>query len=214
MGAALRHTYSVTPNGNHLERSSKMQSNAAIKAEAYAQGRIDAGEPAFMDTDGFSSTTTTGAFAFHYDKAVNEGHDVNLTTAWAVFMEAAGRTVIHTDTDTPEDEMATVEETQALRDALDNTCGMSRTYVGGPTVRCDLRLGHSPRAKHTAIVSGNRVEWTTQESDQALADRIHYVPASTYSTEVTTTRYPVSTDAQVAADLGLTPARQPVNQEA
>lgn len=180
-----------------------------IVAQAYAQGRIDAGEPAFMDPDGFASNATVGAFAYHYSHAVEGGQDIALITAWATFMEQGGRTVIITgDTDTHEDEMATVAEAQALHEAL-GTCGMSRTFVGGPTVRCTLRLGHSSKAKHTYTTSDNVVlTWTTEESDQILADRVHYVPASTYSTEVTTTGYPVSTDAQVAADMSQSPVKQ------
>lgn len=176
--------------------------NDHIAATAYAQGRIDAGEPAFMD-DGFTANTTVGAFAHHYAEAVQAGHEPVLITAWSVFMETGGRTVIVTEpVEDTEDEMATTVEVAALRDALDNgACMISRTYLGGPTLRCHLRLGHSPNAKHAATVMGQTHLWTTAESDQALAERIHFVPASTYSTEVTTTRYPVSTDAQVSADL-------------
>lgn len=171
--------------------------NEHVAATAYAQGRLDAGEPAFMDPDGFTHNATVGAFAFHYAKAAAEGHELVLITAWSVFMETAGRTVVHDDADTHGDHMA-----MAAQDGLDaGACGMSRTFAGGPTVRCSLRLGHSPRAKHTYNLNGTQLEWTTEESDQILADRVHYVPASTYSTEVTRTAYPVSTDAQVGTDL-------------
>lgn len=179
-----------------------------IKAEAYAQGRIDAGEPAFMDPDGFTSNTTVGAFAHHFQQAKADGHDLLLISAWSTFMSESGRTVIATDhVEDPEDEMPTVEQVQTLHQEL-GQCGMSRTYVGAATVRCTLRLGHSPLAKHTYTDGrGNVLTWTTDESDQLLAERAHYVPASRYSTEVTTTRVAVSvpssvaSDEQVAADL-------------
>lgn len=174
-------------------------------AEAYARGRIDAGEPAFMDTDNYTSNVTTGAFAFAFATAAAEGHDVSLNTAWTVFMGTSGRTVVHDDVDTPEDEMATVAEAQALRAALDVPCGSSRTYLGGPTVRCHLPVGH--QGKHAVMVTGRTYTWTTTESDQALNDRIRYVPASRYSTEVTHTAYPVvASDEQVSAAI-------PVKQE-
>jgi len=173
-------------------------------AEAYARGRIDAGEPPFMDTDDFTSNITTGAFAFAFATAVEEGHDVSLNTAWTTFMATSGRTVVHDDVDTPEDEMATVAEVHALRA---EPCGISRTYLGGPTVRCHLRLGH--QEKHAAMVGARTFTWTTAESDQALSDRIRYVPASRYSTQVTRTAYPVvASDEQVSADIPV-----PVEQE-
>lgn len=175
-----------------------MQSNIEIKAEAYAQGRIDAGEPAFMDRDDFTSNVTVGAFVH---QVAQTGGQVPLITAWATFMATGGRTVIETEPDQDvEDEMATTDQVEAMRAALD-VCMSSRTFMGGPTVRCSLRLGH--RASHAANLRGVIKTWTTDESDQALAERIHYVPASTYSTQVTRTRYPVavSTDDQVAADM-------------
>lgn len=177
-----------------------MSSNIEIKAEAYAQGRIDAGEPAFMDRDDFTSNVTVGAFVHQVAQA---GDQVPLITAWATFMATGGRTVIETETQEVEDEMATTDEVERMRAALD-ICMSSRTFMGGPTIRCSLRLGH--RASHAANLRGVIKTWTTEESDQALADRVHYVPASTYSTEVTRTRYPVSvaTDDQVAADLSAT----------
>lgn len=176
-------------------------------AEAYAQGRIDAGEPAFMDTDDFTSNVTTGAFAYAYETAVAQGHETALVTAWAVFMATSGRTVVHDDADTPEDEMATVAEVHTLRSITD-PCMISRTYLGGPTVRCHLRLGHGPQEKHAAMVNGRTFTWTTAESDQAVADRIHYVPAERYSTQVTTTRVVVASDEQVSVDIPV-----PVEQE-
>lgn len=185
--------------------------NAFIAAEAYAQGRTDAGDEAIMDVDGFTSTTTVGAFAYHYAAAVEAGHDMTLPTAWAVFVSERGRTVVHTgDTDTPEDEMATAGEVKELRELLDSgLCLVSRTFLGGQTYRCTLRLGHTTK-KHAYAPGGTVVAtWSTQESDQALADRIHFVPASTYSTLVTTTTpalAPVATDEQVSADLS--PATQ------
>jgi hypothetical protein len=180
-----------------------------IAAEAYAQGRIDAGEVAFMDPDGFSSAATVGAFAYHYAGATGAGHDLTLSGAWDVFVSAGGRTVIHTDTDTHEDEMATDSEVKALRDVLDSgLCLVSRTFLGGQTYRCTLRLGHSTK-KHVYAPDGKAVAtWSTEESDQALADRIHFVPASRYSTLVTTTPLPpvaAATDEQVATDV---PARE------
>lgn len=174
-------------------------------AEAYAQGRIDAGEPAFMDTDNFTSNVTTGAFAYAYETAVAQGREASLVTAWGVFMATSGRTVVHDDVDTPEDEMATVAEVHALRVVTD-PCMITRTYLGGPTgVRCHLHLGHQD--KHAAMIGGRTFTWTTAESDQALNDRIRYVPASTHSTLVTRTAYPVvASDEQVSAAI-------PVKQE-
>lgn len=184
--------------------------NEFIAAEAYALGRVHAGDPAFMDPDGFSTAATVGAFAYHYQAAVQAGHHMALDAAWTVFMSQGGRTVVHTgDTDTPEDEMATAGEVQKLREVLDSgLCLVSRTFLGGQTYRCTLRLGHASK-KHAYAPGGEAVAtWSTEESDQALADRIHFVPASTYSTQVTTTRYPVATDEQVSADLS--PAEQEV----
>lgn len=177
--------------------------NHHIAAEAYAQGRIDAGEPAFMDPDGFTSAATVGSFAFHYANAAVAGHDMVLPTAWAVFMSEAGRTVIDTGhDDTPEDEMPTVSQTQALRDELDTgACMLTRTYVGGSTYRCHLPLGHGE--KHTAMGAGRTLTWTTQESDQVLSDRINrvnFVPARQYSTEVATTRVAVTVPGHIASD--------------
>jgi hypothetical protein len=185
--------------------------NEFIAAEAYALGRIHAGDPAFMDPDGFSTAATVGAFAYHYQAAVQAGHQMTLDGGWTVFMSEGGRTVVHTgDTDTPEDEMATSAEVARLREVLDSgLCLVSRTFLGGHTYRCTLRLGHASKKHAYAGVDGKAVAtWSTEESDQALADRIHYVPASTYSTQVTTTRYPVATDEQVSADLS--PAEQEV----
>jgi hypothetical protein len=183
-----------------------------IAAEAYAQGRIDAGEVAFMDPDGFSSAATVGAFAYHYAAAAEAGHSLTLSGAWDVFVSEGGRTVVHTgDTDTHEDEMATDGEVKALRDVLDSgLCLVSRTFLGGRTYRCTLRLGHSTK-KHVYAPDGKAVAtWSTEESDQALADRIHFVPASPYSTLVTTTSLPpvaVATDEQVSTDVPAQEAR-------
>lgn len=184
-----------------------MKTTTEIAAEAYAQGRIDAGEPAFMDRDGFTSNVTVGAFVHRYAEAHARGQQVALITAWATFMANDGRTVLDTEpVEEVEDEMATTEQVAALHaeavGSIPGACGISRTYLGSRTLRCTLRLGH--QGKHAAAVAGsNTVTWTTDESDQALADRIHYTPASTYSTQVHRTGYPVNvpTSEQVAADL-------------
>lgn len=175
-------------------------SKNTIKAEAYAQGRIDSGgDAAFMDTDDFTSNVTTGAFAFQFETATRAGHEVNLSTAWAVFVSTGGRTVVIDTTETTEDEMATVAQADAIREES-GLCMLSRTYVGSGTVRCRLPLGHREH-DHVSMLHGRTVKFATDESDQALNDRIRYVPAETYSTEVTYTRYPVATDEQVAIDL-------------
>lgn len=170
-------------------------------AEAYARGRLDTGEPAFMDTDDFTSNATSGAFAFAYASALDVGHEVSLSTAWSVFVSQSGRTVVVDDTEIIEDEMATVAQADAIREDS-GLCMLSRTFAGVGTVRCRLPLGHREH-DHVSMLSGRTVTFTTDESDQALNDRIHYVPASRYSTKVTTTAYPVATDEQVSAALPL-----------
>lgn len=171
-------------------------------AEAYARGRLDTGEPAFMDADGISTAATSGSFAFQYASALDTGHEVSLSTAWTVFQSQSGRTVVVDDTEIIEDEMATVAQADAIREAS-GLCMLSRTYAGSGTVRCRLPLGHR-EIDHVSMLGGRTVTFTTDESDQALNDRIHYVPAERYSAKVTTTAYPVATDEQVSAALPLT----------
>lgn len=147
-------------------------------AEAYARGRTDAGDHAFMD-DGFSTATTTGAFAFRYAEAHPPAVDggsvplLPLAAAWSVFCETLGRSVEAEHAEQAEEEMATREQVAAVAAALEPgqwpaVCMVRATYPGGQQLTCTLAAGHS--GPHTATVNGRVVDtWTNMSSDAAVS---------------------------------------------